>query len=260
MIISHNTSTVYTSMAKTALHKKTSSGESVPNKENTSKKASGEIVDISVSAQMTSQLHGLKNALENINRGRDFIKKADGYVLETQNILKKLRALAVKAAKGSHSAPDRLMFQVQVSALIDEVDRIASQGEYNRFNLLQGHFGRTWNRMTSMWFQIGPNMHQRERVYISTMTASGLSLRERDGMFSVSLATRKGSKRSIGILNKAILKVSKQRADLASYLDRFKHSADLVKRSINTIVESGEVPVKKSAAAELLKTIDKLSR
>ncbi|MCP4138514.1 MAG: flagellin [bacterium] len=259
MIISHNTTTVYTSMAKTVQHKKTSPGESVPDKENTAKKAPGENIDISLSAKMTSQLHGLKNALESINRGRDFIKTADGYVLETQNILQKLRILAVQSAKGSYSAPDRLQFQVQVSTLIDEVDRIASQGEYNRLDLLQGDFSRN-SYQASMWFQVGPNMHERERVYIATMTASGLSLRERDGMFSVSLATRKEAKRSIGILNEAIKKVTKERSDFASYLDRFKHSADLVKRSINTIVESGEVPLKKSAAAELLETIEKLSR
>ena len=104
------------------------------------------------------------------------------------------------------------MIQVEVSQLIDEVDRIASQAEFNTLKLFQGDFARD-SRTASMWFHIGPNMHQRERVYLITMTAKALNMRQFDGNV-LSLSTPTKANELIGIMDESLYKLNKQRADL----------------------------------------------
>ncbi|MEJ5188379.1 MAG: flagellin, partial [Breznakiellaceae bacterium] len=76
----------------------------------------------------------------------------------------------------------------------------------------------------SMWFHIGANMDQRERVYIGTMTAAGLGVRNAADGTIISLQTPDGANRSIGTLDEALKKVNKQRADLGAYQNRLEHA------------------------------------
>ena len=74
-----------------------------------------------------------------------------------------------------------MQIQVEVSALVNEVDRIASHAQFNGMNMLTGRFSRPAgeNMVTaSMWLQIGANMDQRVRVFIGTMTADALGIRQ----------------------------------------------------------------------------------
>ena len=72
--------------------------------------------------------------------------------------------------------------------MIDEIDRIASQAEFNKFKMLTGAFARL-NPTASMWFHMGANMHQRERVFIGTMTTAALKLRNPTVLTFISLST-----------------------------------------------------------------------
>ena len=74
-----------------------------------------------------------------------------------------------------------------------------------------------------MWFHIGANMDQRERVYIGTMTAAGLGVRFSDNSF-VSLSSPENANRTIGVVDAALRKVNKQRADLGAYHNRLEHA------------------------------------
>jgi flagellin len=132
--------------------------------------------------------------------------------------------LSVQSSNGIYTQEDRQLIQVEVSALVDEVDRIASQAEFNRFKLLLGEFSRT-NPKASMWFHMGPNMHQRERVYIGTMTSLGLNLKEKTGKFLANLSTADNANRTIGIVDDALHKIAKQRADLGAYYNRMEYAA-----------------------------------
>ena len=119
-----------------------------------------------------------------------------------------------------------MQIQVEVSQLVDEVDRIASHGQFNGMNLLTGRFARDLgdNVVTaSMWFHIGANMDQREQVFIGTMTARGLGVRFSDNDF-VSLSSPENANRTIGIVDAALKKVNKQRADLGAYHNRLEHA------------------------------------
>ena len=119
-----------------------------------------------------------------------------------------------------------MQIQVEVSQLVDEVDRIASHAQFNGMNLLTGRFARNTgtNAVTaSMWFHIGANMDQRERAFIGTMTAAGLGVRFPDNTF-VTLSSPELANRTIGIVDAALKKVNKQRADLGAYQNRLEHA------------------------------------
>jgi len=75
-----------------------------------------------------------------------------------------------------------------------------------------------------MWFHIGANMDQRERVFIGTMTAKGLGVKQVSSDEILTLDTPDGANRSIGVLDEALKKVNKQRADLGAYQNRLEHA------------------------------------
>jgi flagellin len=117
-----------------------------------------------------------------------------------------------------------MQIQVEISQLVDEVDRIASHAQFNGMNLLTGRFAQDTGEnvvTASMYFHIGANMDQRERVYIGTMTAEALGVRGADDAI-LSLSSPDNANRAIGIVDEALKAVNKQRADLGAYQNRLE--------------------------------------
>ena len=187
-------------------------------------KAGDDASGLAVSEKMRTQIQGLRQAERNTEDGMSFIQTAEGYLNQTASIIQRVRVLAVQAANGIYSNEDRQLIQVEVSALVDEVDRIASQAEFNKFKVLTGDFSRT-NPKASMWFQLGANKDQRERVYIGTMTAQALKFRDGSGKIAVSLSAPGGANDTIGIMDAALQRLGKQRADLGAYFNRLEMTA-----------------------------------
>jgi flagellin len=182
---------------------------------------------LAVSEKLRSQIRGLNQASTNAQNGISFIQTTEGYLQESQDIIQRLRELAVQSANGIYTAEDRMQIQVEVSSLIDEVDRIASHAQFNGMNMLTGRFARETgqNAVTaSMWFHIGANIDQRERVYIGTITTKSLGLRDVDDDSIMSLETPDDANRAIGTLDEALKIISKQRADLGAYQNRMEHA------------------------------------
>ncbi len=187
-------------------------------------RAGDDAAGLAVSEKMRTQVHGLRQAQRNAEDGISFIQTTEGYLQETQNILQRIRVLAVQAANGIYTAEDRQQIQVEVSALIDEIDRIASQAEFNKMKMLTGAFARL-NPSASMWFHIGANMHQRERVFVNTMTTAALGLRNPTVLTFISISTPDKANSVIGLADEAIRRISKQRADLGAYQNRLEHAS-----------------------------------
>jgi flagellin len=182
---------------------------------------------LAVSEKMRSQIRGLNQASTNAANGISFIQTTEGYLQESEDIIQRLRELAVQASNGIYSDEDRLYIQVEVSALVDEIDRIASHAQFNGMNLLTGRFGRQIGEnvvTASMWFHIGANMDQRTRVHIGTMTSKGLGIRNVGDDTFITLSSPDGANRAIGTLDKAIKIINKQRADLGAYQNRLEHA------------------------------------
>ena len=144
---------------------------------------------------------------------------------ENKAILQRVRELAVQSANGIYSDEDRMQIQVEVSQLVSEVDRIASQAQFNGMNMLTGRFGA--NSDNVMQFQIGANMDQNTRVFVGTMTAQSLGLKGAQGSEeSISIADPVTANATLGAVDNALLTVSKQRADLGAYQNRFEMAAN----------------------------------
>jgi len=184
------------------------------------------------SEKMRAQIRGLQQAQRNTENGISFIQTTEGYLQESQDILHRMRELAVQSANGVYTDEDRMQIQVEISQLVDEVNRIASHAQFNGMNMLTGRFASEGGENTvtaSMWFQIGANMDQRERVFIGTMTAQGLGIQGTDSMphaaSFISMSTPDKANISISVIDSALRKVNKQRADLGAYQNRLEHAS-----------------------------------
>ncbi len=227
MIINHNLSAMFadrslkvTQGSLTKSMEKLSSGLRI-------NRAGDDASGLAVSEKMRSQIRGLNQASANAANGISFIQTTEGYLQETQDIIQRIRELAVQSSNGIYSAEDRMQIQVEVSQLVDEIDRIASHAQFNGMNMLTGRFARQGGEnviAASMWFHIGANMDQREQVFVGTMTAAGLGVRAvGDGSF-ITLETSEDSNRAIGVLDTALKIINKQRADLGAYQNRLEHA------------------------------------
>jgi flagellin len=177
---------------------------------------------LAVSEKLRSQIRGLNQAERNIQNGVSFIQTTEAYLQETQDILHRLRELSVQSANGIYTEEDRMQVQVEVSQLVDEINRIASHAQFNGMNMLTGRFSQE-SGIATMQFQIGANMDQNERVYIGTMTAQALGVQGTQGATdTVSISTPETANLTIGVIDSALRVVSKQRADLGAYQNRFE--------------------------------------
>jgi len=177
---------------------------------------------LAVSEKLRSQIRGLNQAGRNIESAVSFIQTTEGYLAETQDIMHRVRELAVQSANGIYTDEDRAQIQVEVSQLVDEVNRIASHAQFNGLNMLTGRFANPSKGGVTggeMFFQVGANMDQRKQVYIGTMTANALGLR------GISISTPDKANAVIGNVDNALKQVSKQRADLGAYQNRFEMAA-----------------------------------
>jgi len=182
---------------------------------------------LAVSEKMRAQIRGLNQASTNAQNGISFIQTTEGYLQESEDIVQRLRELAIQASNGIYTEEDRMYIQVEVSSLVAEVDRIASHAQFNGMNLLTGRFSRPIGEnvvTASMWFHIGANMDQREQVYIGTMTSKGLGIRNVGDDTFITLSSMDGANRAIGTLDRALKIVNKQRADLGAYQNRLEHT------------------------------------
>lgn len=232
MIINHNMSAIFAhrqhkwnSMAVDKDMEKLSSGLRI-------NRAGDDASGLAVSEKMRSQIRGLLRAEKNAMDGISFIQTTEGYLQESQDVLQRLRELAVQSSNGIYSSEDRMQIQVEVSSLIDEVNRIASHAQFNGMNLLTGRFARFTGEnvvTASMWLHIGANMDQRERVNIGTMTAQGLGLQSPSGpphtATFISLSSPDRANMAIGMIDEALKAINKQRADLGAYQNRLEFSA-----------------------------------
>jgi flagellin len=223
MVINHNMSAMYaqrqTGVVESSLQQsieKLSSGQRI-------NRAGDDASGLAVSEKMRSQIRGLNQAGQNIQNGVSFIQATEGYLTETTDIIQRLRELSIQASNGIYSAEDRMQIQVEVSQLVDEVNRIASHAQFNGMNILTGRFARD-SAMDPMQLHVGANVDQNEQIFIGTMTTQALGITGTQGTEDsmISLSSVDGANMAIATLDSALKTVSKQRADLGAYQNRFE--------------------------------------
>ncbi|MFV0449392.1 MAG: flagellin [Vibrio sp.] len=124
--------------------------------------AKDDAAGLQISNRLTSQSRGLDMAVRNANDGISIAQTAEGAMNETTNILQRMRDLSLQSSNGSNSRSERLAIQEEVSALNDELNRIAETTSFGGNKLLNGSFG-------SKSFQIGADSGEAVALSMSNM-------------------------------------------------------------------------------------------
>jgi flagellin len=233
MQVNHNTSAIFAQrqikMSESRLAKsieKLSSGERI-------NRAGDDATNLAVSEKMRTQIRGLKQAESNAMLGLSFIQVAEGGLGQVNDILQRVRELSIQAANGIYSGQDRVQIEVEVSQLIEEVDRISTSSEFNRMKLLDGSLSKAGK--ASMFFHVGPNQNQRIRAYISTMNSRAFNLIEDTGR-KKGVSTVGKANSMLGTVDNAIDNLNRQRADLGAYYNRIEITAQSLRTGYENMV------------------------
>jgi flagellin len=189
--------------------------------------AADDAAGLAISNKMTSQIRGLNQAVRNANDGISVAQTAEGATQEITNMLQRMRELAVQAANDSNSSADRTALQAEVTELIDEIDRIATDTMFNKTALLTGSAGTSG----VLTFQIGANSGQTVDVTFSNMSTASAGL----DVSGVTISTASGASSAITTIDAAIATVDSFRADLGAKINRFTYAIDNMSNiSMNT--------------------------
>lgn len=170
--------------------------------------AKDDAAGLAIADRMTSQIRGLNQAVRNANDGISVAQVAEGALSETTNALQRIRELAVQSASDTNSAADRTSLQKEVTALLAEVDRVATDTKFNGTALMDGTF-------TSKLIQVGADAGQTIQIDITDAGAATL------GVDVVDISTQAGANTALGLLDTAIAAVNTSRADLGALQNRF---------------------------------------
>ena len=249
MQINHNLPAMFVSRqlqsASRGLEKsieKLSSGERI-------NRSGDDATNLAVSEKMRTQIRGLRQAERNAMNGLSFIQVAEGNMTQVNDILQRIRELSVQSANGIYSSADRMQIQVEVSQLVQEVDRISTTAEFNRMKLLTGDFAKN-SKTGSIFFHVGPNQDQRIRAFISTMNTSAFQLRK--GSSTMNLGTVAAANSMIGTVDSAIDVLNRQRADLGAYYNRIETTVQALQSGYENMVAADSRIRDTDMAEELL--------
>ncbi len=115
--------------------------------------AKDDAAGLAISERMTAQVRGLNQAARNANDGISMSQTAESALSEMGNNLQRIRELSVQASNASNTASDRAALQAEVTQLTAEIQRVATQTQFNGLNLLDGSF-------STLNFQVGANAGQ----------------------------------------------------------------------------------------------------
>jgi len=185
-------------------------------------RAGDDAAGLGISEGMRGQIRGLSQAVRNAQDGISLIQTAEGALNETHSILQRVRALAVQSANDTNIAADRTALQAEVTQLLAETDRIASNTQFNTQTLLDGTF-------TGRVFHIGANAAQTVTLTIANMNSTGLAIG------TVSVASQTGANAAITTVNTAINTVSTERSSLGAMQNRLNHTINNLGTSVENL-------------------------
>ncbi|WP_301108977.1 flagellin [Sporosarcina sp.] len=214
MIINHNIAALNT-------HRQLGSNNTAASK-NLEKLSSGlkinragdDAAGLAISEKMRGQIRGLDMASKNSQDAISMIQTAEGALNETHDILQRMRELAVQAGNDTNTAEDRGQLQLEMDDLILEIDRIATQTEFNTQKLLD----TTGGTAGVFTFQIGANTDQTLDVTFADMQAAAI------GVATVDISTAATSTAAIDQIQGAIDNVSSERAQMGAKQNRLEHT------------------------------------
>jgi|TARA_R110002060_G_scaffold73289_2_gene82156 flagellin len=205
--------------------------------------AKDDAAGLQISNRLTSQINGLGVAQRNANDGISIAQTAEGAMAASTDILQRMRDLALQSANGSNSAVDRESLQKEVSALQEELTRIADTTSFGGQKLLNGTFG-------SKSFQVGANANEIINMSMANVAAENIGSQALSaGGTVVGVATTAAGDNTAGNNTTAesdlvITGNGGSSTAAISYLD--DSSSKTIADAINAATAAGDVPVKAS--------------
>ena len=186
-------------------------------------RAADDAAGLAISEKMRRQVRGLTQASANAQDGISAVQTAEGALNEVHDMLQRMNELAVKAANDTNTTEDQSYIQLEVSALVSEIDRVATTTTFNNQSLLDGSF-------TNKALQVGAenSSDQRITINIEAMNASGL------GISGISVSTTSSAQSAISTIKAAISTLSSQRAKLGAVQNRLEHTI----KNLDNVVEN----------------------
>ena len=160
--------------------------------------AADDAAGTSISTKLESQIRGLTQAIRNAEDGQNLIDTVEGAHVEILNSLQRLRELAVQSSNASNDSLDRNFINAEATQLILEINRIASDTQWNDMNVLDGTF-------TSKSFQIGNEALQKVDVTVTDVSAAKIGAYEISGFGLFDSATGCASAQSSAITGTDII-------------------------------------------------------
>ena len=177
--------------------------------------AADDAAGLAISQKMLGQVRGLDQAQRNAQDGISMLQTAEGGLTETQNILQRMRELAVQGANDTLTTADRQNIADELNQLSSEIDRIANNTDFNTLKLLNGSLATS-----GLTFQVGANAGQTVAVTLTTATATALTV----GASQISVDTAANASTTISNIDGALSQVSKSRSSLGAYINRLQHT------------------------------------
>ena len=179
-------------------------------------RAGDDAAGLAISEKMRGQIRGLNQAERNSQDAISLIQTAEGALNETHSILQRMRELAVQAASDTNTDDDRTELQKEIEQLLQEIDRISTDTEFNTMTLLNGDYATS-----ALTFQVGANSGQVVTIQLNDMSATtGLTL----STDNVNLDSQVSASAAITTIDEAISTVSSERAKLGAMQNRLEHT------------------------------------
>ena len=178
--------------------------------------ASDDAAGLAISSKLTAELRGIKQATRNSNDAISMVQTAEGGLSQVNNLLSRMRELAVEAANGGTlSDSERSSIDTEYQALSSEIDRIINVTTYNSQVLLNGD-------CSSISFQVGAFNTADDRLTLSISATSTSTL----SVSSTSVSTMSGAQDAIEALDGAIETIATSRASIGAAQNRVQAAVD----------------------------------
>ncbi|WP_100655847.1 flagellin [Alteromonas flava] len=187
-------------------------------------RAADDAAGLQISDRMTSQIKGLDQATRNANDGISLAQTTEGALAEATNALQRIRVLAIQSQNGINTSADRVALEKEVTALKNEISRIAAYTQFAGVNVLRGDY--------SAAFLVGANGGQTISVNISR--AGGYGFSGLTNGAQVSVLTTALASAALTSIDSAISSIDAKRADLGAIQNRFQSTI----RNLSNISEN----------------------
>ena len=182
-------------------------------------RAADDPAGLAISERMRAQIRGLKQASRNAQDAISMLQVGEGALHETTAILHRIRELTVQAANGTKSESELEAIQFEIDQLIQEIDRIAKDTNFNTIVLFTPkEETEPDSEANSNVFKIhiGANAGQNMEISFSDMSAQALGIK--------AINVLDNPDQAMAIVDQALNKVSSERAKLGAYQNRLEHT------------------------------------